>query len=122
MRGEDEGGDEERGLALGKLCDDAKLVVVGSGVGWSGFAGRVVVPGGAGRGGGGRVVRGVFGGVDEGVPLRARGENRQHQHQRRTRQRGEAREERERGGAARHGGDSERMEISRVVKHGAGDG
>ena len=95
--GEEDGGDEEGGLALGKLRDDAELVVVGIGEGWSGFAVRVVVPGGAGRGGGGRVVRGVFGGVDEGVPLRARGENRQHQHQRRTRQRGEAREERTRG-------------------------
>ena len=95
LRGEDEGGDEECGLALGKLRDDAKLVVVG--VGRGGFAVGMVVPGGAGRGGGGRVVRGVFGGVDEGVPLRARGENRQHQHQRRTRQRGEAREERKRG-------------------------
>ena len=97
--GEEDEGDEERGLALGKLRDDAKLVAVGIGEGRGGFAVRVVVPGGAGRGGGGRVVRGVFGGVDEGVPLRACGENRQQQHQRRTRQRGEAREERERGGA-----------------------
>ena len=95
--GEEDEGDEECGLALGKLRDDAKLVVVGSGVGRGGLAVSVVVTGGAGRRGGGRVVRGFFGGVDEGVPLRARGENRQHQHQRRTRQRGEAREERKRG-------------------------
>ena len=95
--GEEDGGDEERGLALGKLRDDAKLVVVGIGERRGGFAVRVVVPGGAGRGGGGRVMRGVLGGVEQGVPLRARGKNRQHQHQRRARQRGEAREERKRG-------------------------
>jgi hypothetical protein len=75
--GEEDGGDEERGLALGKLRDDAKLVAVGIGERRGGFAVRVVVPGGAGRGRGGRVVRGVFGSVDEGVPLRARGKNRQ---------------------------------------------
>ena len=97
LAGEEDEGDEERGLALGKLRDDAKLVVVGIGEGRGGFAVGMVVPGGAGRGCGGRVMRGVLGGMEQSVPLRARGKNRQQQHQHRARQRGEAREEGERG-------------------------
>lgn len=102
--GEEDGVDEERGLALGKLRDDAKLVI-GIGEGRGGVAVRVVVAGGAGSGRGCRVTMGVFDGVEQGVPLGAGGENRQNHDQRRARQRGKAREEQERSGATGHGGE-----------------
>lgn len=96
LRREERRRDGDFGSTVGKLRDDAEFVVAGIRAGRDGFAVSVVVAG-AGRGGGGRVVRGVFGGVEKGVPLRARGENGQQQDQRCARQRGEAREEGERG-------------------------
>jgi hypothetical protein len=76
---EGRGGDEESGLALSKLGDDAELVVA-AWEGRVGFAGRVVVTGGASRSREGRVRGGVLAGVEPGVPLRAIGKDRQQEH------------------------------------------
>ncbi len=86
-------GDGKFGTAVGKLGDDTKFVIRSR----SGRRGRMVLlvrTSVSGRMCVGRTA-GLFSSVQQSVKLRARGENRQQQHQSGARQRGDARAERE---------------------------